>query len=61
MGLLGKSYREYKADKMREQEGKKEEITVTIDDAIASREQAPTDDGVDAVARKLDFLDLASL
>jgi predicted SprT family Zn-dependent metalloprotease len=60
MGLVGKRFREFKARKV--EDGKGEEVvSVNIEEVVESKEGTPAgDDGVEDVARKLDFLDLTS-
>ncbi|CZR57511.1 uncharacterized protein PAC_07400 [Phialocephala subalpina] len=58
MGLVGKRYKEFKASKLGGLESKGIE-TVVIDEVVGGKEGSP-DDKVGEVARKLNFLDLAS-
>lgn len=57
MGLVGKEYQLNKASKV-SGEGKQTE-TVSVDEVVESKEGTP-DDEVEAVVKKLDFLDLTS-
>lgn len=58
MGLVGKEYQAYKASQLSKEIEKSME-SVSIDEDVGSKELTP-DDGVETVARKLDFLDLTS-
>jgi predicted SprT family Zn-dependent metalloprotease len=60
MGLLGKMYKEHKESKQTEGEEKLHGLDINAEDDSDSEEVTPGNSAVDAVARKLEFLDLVS-
>jgi len=57
LGLVGKKYQEFKANKAA---GKSEESVEITEVDVVSKESTPEEDSINFVSRKLDFLDLTS-